>query len=651
MPPSGGPPEAPRATRRLPILAGAAGLLVIAVVVWYSLGRSSRAGGTTPVLAGKPGATRIAVAAFEGHAGGGDLEWLRRGLPDMLVSSLVQYDHAVVLGREQFDILLSRAGVTPGEPIQLDRALAVAKRANAQLLVTGSFTSTGTNVRVDARVTDATTGDLVGADSIVATERAGILPEMDVLAVRIARRVGLATGGTRSRRNIVDVRTENLEAYRWYVQGLDRTRGLQPVEAIAAFQKAIDADPQFAMAHGRIGYAYALVHWEPERARPYLERAFQLSGRLSDKERAMIAAWYSVAHREYGEAIAAYRGIVERYPDDLEPYWRLGVLLEGEERFEEAAAVLEKGRDLDSEYPELYNSLGSVYVKLRRPREAIAMYRRYVELAPGVANAHDSLGLGYEAAGDYPNAVASFTRALEISPEFEIALIHLGNVHFLAGRYREAIAVYDRYIATADYDSDRSRGYACKAWVEFRHGNRSAAWRDAQRAVALSPLQTEPIRIALKYHKPHARDWLARRAAAASGHSRGTRASLRGVHAIDGDVALAQGNTEQAIAHYARAAALAPIVYHIEWFEDVLADGYAAAGKYELAMREYERVLRLQPHLARTRFGFARALERAGHPGRAREEYGRFLELWRDADQDIPAIAIARERVNALVAR
>jgi hypothetical protein len=76
---------------------------------------------------------------------------------------------------------------------------------------------------------------------------------------------------------------------------------------VALLRKAIQLDPQFAMAYGRIGYAYSVMHFQPENGPPYLEKAFKIIGRLAEKDRLYIMAWYAIAREDYPANLSSSR--------------------------------------------------------------------------------------------------------------------------------------------------------------------------------------------------------------------------------------------------------------------------------------------------------------------------------------------------------
>src|SRR6185503_179470 len=162
---------------------------------------------------------------------------------------------------------------------------------------------------------------------------------IDLFSLRLAAHLGATPGELDTGSSLAQVMTNNLEAYRDYSLAIEKAQGLHNVEAIALLEKAIALDPQFAMAHARIGYVYAVPWGRAEDGKPYLEKAFQLSHRLTEKDKLYITAWYAIANLDFTAAAQTFREIIARYPLEVEAYHRLGSLLAGEERVEEAISI------------------------------------------------------------------------------------------------------------------------------------------------------------------------------------------------------------------------------------------------------------------------------------------------------------------------
>jgi tetratricopeptide (TPR) repeat protein/TolB-like protein len=405
--------------------------------------------------------------------------WLREGLADMIITDLSRSNNLTLLSRQQLHVLLERVGYQEPEKIRLAQAVNIARQAQAKIVILGSFARLGDQIRIDVHLHDARDGQLLTAERLIVDQPAQILSQVDLLSLKLASYLD-GSSPNQTQPALTRVMTNNLEAYRYYSLGVEMAQALRNEEALAMLQKAVALDPNFAMAHARIGYVYGVSGNNPEKAKPYLEKAFQLTDGLTEKDKLNVTAWYATVNFDYAAAIDAFRRIVATDPLEIEAYRRLSLLLRGEEKHEEAITVMKQGLVIDSGARDLYNALGAAYSDGGRHDEGIAMFQRYVQLAPNEPNSHDSLGLGYQWAGRYDEAIQEYQRALQLKPDFEIAVVHLGNVYFQQGRYRAAMEQFQRYLSVAPSDGERARAYSSMAYVEFRRGSIAQAERAAR---------------------------------------------------------------------------------------------------------------------------------------------------------------------------
>ncbi|MGH9581822.1 MAG: tetratricopeptide repeat protein, partial [Bryobacteraceae bacterium] len=113
-----------------------------------------------------------------------------------------------------------------------------------------------------------------------------------------------------------------------------------------------------------------------------------------------------------------------------------------------------------------------------------------------------------------------------------------------------------------------------------------------------------------------------------------------------GVIALDKGRSDEAIAHFKEALAHLPPSSGLNLYEDCLGNAYLALGQTDGALKEYRRILAFNPNYPLLHYHMAQAFERKGEQQLARDEYSRFLDLWKQADSDIPEVIDARRKLD-----
>ena len=613
-------------------------LLGIAFAVYKFVPRPDQSGFTAT-----PNQKVIAVLNFTNQSRDPELDWMTEGLTDMLITNLSRSEKLNALSRSRLRPLLNER---PGTD-ELDRAVEAARKIQADAFLMGSFARIGKKVRIDVHIYQTKTGNVLASEALIVDRVEDILTDIDLLSYRLLARLGVSPVDSEPDFHLARTMTNNLEAYRYYMLGLDQTQALHTTEAIALLEKAVSLDPEFAMAHARIGYVYAFNTSTPEKGKPYLQKAFQLSGRLTERDQLAIRAWYAVAGKEYKEAIAAFQEMIKKNPQESEAYWRLGRLLAGEGEPEKAIHILKRGLVVDPQAKDIYNVIGGLLIELGRDGEAIAMMERYVALVPNESNAYDSLGLAYQTIGKYEQAVTQYNRALELKPDFEIAMVHLANTRFQQGRYREALDLYQQYIRISPSDLERGRGYGCLSVVHLRLKNYDEAEKNARLSRQYSKYEFASWKFALERDPALAQD-LERQFAEMVLANRGRRFTHRLFHYARGVSLLKQGKSEEALEMFREALKNPYLFWEAENLEDCLARAYLELKRPDDAIAELHRILQRNPNFPLAHFHLAQAYELKGQPEQAYENYGKFRQVWKDADRDIPQVQLAISKTQKL---
>jgi tetratricopeptide (TPR) repeat protein len=338
----------------------------------------------------------------------------------------------------------------------------------------------------------------------------------------------------------------------WYRLGVALSLAGKSEEAIAAYQRAIELDPQDAYPHNGLGNVY------------------------DDLDR-------------HEEAIAAYQRAIKLEPEYAYPHNGLGNVYDDLDRHEEAIAAYQQAIELEPEYGHPHNGLGIVYRKLDRHEEAIAAYQRAIELDPEDAYPHNGLGNVYAQMDRHEEAVAAFQRAIELDPEYESPHNGLGNVYAYLDRYEEAITAYQRAIELGPEYATPHNGLGNVYRQLDRQEEAIAAY---QQAIELEPEYGHPHNgLGIVYRK------LDRHEEAIAAYQRAIELDPEFAWAYNnlGLVYEKQKEYEQAVSHYRQA-----IQFHsqdqdkaISWRN--LGDAYRALERYDEAINAYQRTIELDP--------------------------------------------------------
>jgi len=120
--------------------------------------------------------------------------------------------------------------------------------------------------------------------------------------------------------------SKSLEALRAYNEGLQLAHQGKNSEALKKFQASIQADPEFALAHAKLGQTYASLGYDTE-AEQSSRRAVELAERLPAQEKYLIAAGHARIVNDSGKAIEAYENLAKVSPEDPEVQHRIRRIL------------------------------------------------------------------------------------------------------------------------------------------------------------------------------------------------------------------------------------------------------------------------------------------------------------------------------------
>src|SRR5262245_11623366 len=275
----------------------------------------------------------IVVLPFTNISSDPEQEYFSDGITEDLITDLSKLSGLFVISRNSAFLYKGKAV----KPEQVSQELGV------RYLLEGSIRKANSRVRITAQLIDSTTGYHLWAERYD-RDLQDIFAVQDEVTHKIvaALEVKLTEG---EQQRLGRAPTENLEAYDYYLRGLE-CHALTTEEANAQaqqlFAKAIQLDPQFAIAHAYLGWTYFedwVLGWNQNtealaRAASWAQRALALDRTLSDGHRLLgiIHLW----KKEHEQAVAEIEQATTLDPNRADNYVALGDVLNWAGRPEEA---------------------------------------------------------------------------------------------------------------------------------------------------------------------------------------------------------------------------------------------------------------------------------------------------------------------------
>jgi DNA-binding SARP family transcriptional activator/tetratricopeptide (TPR) repeat protein len=407
---------------------GAAVLIAIVLVAGTYLTRngSPETGASLPtqgLFAADAATTSIAVFPFTVR-GDPDLAYMREGMVTLLSTKL---DGAGDLRSVDSHALLGIAGdQATWDPHQ---AGVLAADLGAGLFVVGDVVAIEGDVHLAASLFEPGS-PLPSARAAVEGAREDLLSLVDRLAVELlATRLRQPEAGLPA---AADLTTHSLPALRAFLEGEQERRALRMNAALEAYQRAIQEDSTFALAHKRL---VVFAGWSPESTllrRPAVEAALRHRDRLSRRDRLWLDA-IAVGMRADPAFEAITRSITERYPDDPEAWYRLGDLLfhgnpdrgrsvsEAREPLERALA-LDRASMLDPATPEILVHLMDIALAEGRFADLESLAERMGEVQGAQHEALMKM-LSRVGAGSAPERAAALAELPDMPPRARLQLL------------------------------------------------------------------------------------------------------------------------------------------------------------------------------------------------------------------------------------
>jgi eukaryotic-like serine/threonine-protein kinase len=410
--------SSPTVWRRPKFLLSAAAVLILLMALgWYATWRHSTPSSHVTANPGATGQKVLAVLYFSNLSQDHSIDWLDRGLAEMLTTNLAQVKGLQVLSTERVLAEVQRTGKKGMAELDPAAAAKVARNTGADAFVTGTILCLGTQIRLDVQVQDTQSGQILFSDKQVAPDVQGIFSLIDAVTGRIGQRFMPAADMAANMPSVEESATSNVEAYRHYLLGVDLARRYLTAEAIREMEEAVRLDPQFALAYFRLSGGYAFLG-DLRKSQELWPKIEQLQSRLPRVDLLEFQAEQASRSGDTAKRQQILRSLLQEFPRQDTARAELAMSLFGSGELDAGIALLKEGLQLDPNNETLLNILGYGEAAAGNLPAALQANDQYMALRPNDPNPWDTRGdILYQSNHD-DEAVDAYRKVVALKPDF-----------------------------------------------------------------------------------------------------------------------------------------------------------------------------------------------------------------------------------------
>jgi serine/threonine protein kinase/tetratricopeptide (TPR) repeat protein len=583
---------------------------------------------------------------------------LRQGL----AVQLEQSPFLSLISDERIQQTLALMGRPADSRLTPDVAREVCERTAGAAVLDSSISSLGSQYVLGLRAKNCRTGEVLAEEQVQAAKKEDVLNALSQIASRFRTRVGESlTTIERHNTPLAEATTSSLEALKAYSTGLKAIASSGDTAALPFFNHAVEIDPHFAMAYATLGLMYSSTG-ESALATENASKAYALRDHVSDKEKFFITAYYDgrvTGNQEKAQQTCA--AWAQTYPRELAPHTFLaGFIYPASGKYKEAVEEANRAIQIAPDNSVAYVMLATNYAALERLEDAEKTVRlasdRKLDVPLLQVFRYDLAFLKADRAGmEHEAALADSKSGAE-----DWIADHQAFVLAYSGHLREAMRMSQHAAALAQQSAHHERAALFEtggALWEAMSGNSAETRKSATAALALA--RDREIEYGSAFALALSGEFSESQSLAKDlekNFQEDTSVQFSYLPALHALFALNRGEPSKAIEELQVAVpydlgqprsnlqgffgALYPIYVRGEAYL-ALHQGAEAATEFQKII-DHRGITISDPIGAVARLQLGRAYAMSGDKMKAKTAYQEFLNLWKDADLDIPIFKQAK---------
>jgi len=577
-------------------------------------------------------------------------------LKQALAVQLGQSPFLNILSDRKVEETLHLMGRPSAERITRDMARELCIRTGSKAFLVGSISNLGGQYVLGVDAIGCSTGDTLAKEQVEAATKQDVLKALGQVASSLRGKLGESLATVQKFDVPVEATTPSLEALKAFSMGITTFRNKGNAEAIPFYKRAIELDPNFAVAYASLGLVYGNLG-QANLSAQNIKKAYELRDRVSEREKYRISAlYYQNVTGELEQASQVYELWAKSYPKDSIPPGNLGYIYAQLGQYDKALTANEDSQLLQRDVLGYFNTAGT-YLALNRTDDA----QKQIEEAQANKFEGDFLHLAIY--------LVSFMKkdAAEMDHQVAWASGKPGTEDLLLSFQSDTKAYYGQLMKARDFsrravdaavrsDSKETAGLwqVSAALREAEFGNAAAAKQGVAAALALS--QGRDVKLLCALALARANDAARARSLLdelEKNYESQTMVKVYWLPTIKAAIELNANNAAQALVVLEAAApyelgeppqfqlgTLYPAYIRGE-AQLMGRNGAAAASEFQKFL-DHRGVTINHPLGALAHLGLARGYALAGDTAESRTAYQDFFALWKGADPDIPILKEAK---------
>jgi len=603
----------------------------------------------------------VVLADFENTTGEQIFnDTLRQGLLVGLAESPIVH----VLSDRNSAVIFRQMGHSPDDRMTGRMAIDLCRRVGGKATIQGSISSLGTNYLINLAAIRCDTGKPVAREEAEASRKEEVIDALGKATARLRGKLGESLPSIQKyNAPLEQATTSSLEALEAYGKALSTWDAKGDVASVPFFKRAIELDPNFAMAYGGLAAVYHNLG-EADLAQRSSIDAYKLRDRVTETERASIdARYYLYVTRETDKAAQTYESLAQKYPESASSLNHLGIVDLKLGHNERAADILRKALQLDATRATTYGNLAVSSLRLNQVQDAASVLTTADQRG---LHTDYLLQVNYWLAflrGDESGMERLLRQSAAMPAGYVFLLTEQAHTEAYHGRFEKAQSLGTAAGEKMMHDGDRDGAanlLAQSALWEAETGLAARAHSLRQQAQKTSHSDHVATLTALVDAEiGDSRQALATCNILDKQYPNGTFIQNYWLPIIRAEVELQRGHATKAISLLSvtppfdgavpdefATSPLYPVYVRGQAYL-AAGDGKRAGDEFEAIIDRPGMVLNL-PLGALARLGLARAYVLSGRTAEARNAYQSFFKLWNDADPDIPVLRQAHAEFDRL---